>query len=136
MQRMVWMVLFSALCTAGAVKRLVQCTPSIGLITSYLTILKLSEIKEFQRIEMRTRTAWGNSGIRQLCAFLIWFFYQPSLAIGVKWLCLEPSIPIWKVSGAAHNMVKIANSPLISAVLLEVMHLTRRCRIQNVHQEF
>ena len=46
------------------------CTQSIGLITSYLTTLILAEIEEFQSIKMRTRTARGNSGNKQLCAFL------------------------------------------------------------------
>ena len=48
-QRIVWTVIFSALCTAGAVERFVH-----GLITSYLTTLILAEIEEFHREEIRT----------------------------------------------------------------------------------
>ena len=68
------------LCTMYHRRREKACTQSIGLITSYLTTLILTEIEEFHRIEMRTKTARGNSDIKQLCAFQ--FFYQPSLAIG------------------------------------------------------
>ena len=82
------------LCTMYRRRREKACTRSIGLITSYLTKLILAEIEEFHRIKMRTRTTWGNSDIKQLCAFLIRFFYQPCFAIGVIWLCLVPSISI------------------------------------------
>ena len=68
-QQVVRKVIFSVLCTAGAVKRLV-----LGWITSNLTTWILAEIEEFHRIEMRIRTATGNSGIKQLCSFLIQFF--------------------------------------------------------------
>ena len=62
---MVWTVIFSALCTAGTM---------IGWVNFNLTKLIFAELEEFHRIEMRMKTARGNSGIKQLCAFLIWFF--------------------------------------------------------------
>ena len=51
---MVQTVIFSAICTVGAVKRLVQFTRSIGLILISTTLI-LADMEEFQRIEMRIR---------------------------------------------------------------------------------
>ena len=50
------------------------CTRKLALISTYRTTLTIAEIEECNRIEMRTRNARGNSGIKQLCAFLFWFF--------------------------------------------------------------
>ena len=50
------------------------CTQALGLITSNLTTRILAEKEEFNRVEMRTKTARRNSGIKQLYAFLIRFF--------------------------------------------------------------
>ena len=58
------------------------------MITFHLTTLMIAEIEEFPRIDMRTVTARGNSGIKQLRA-LYPVFYQSTLAIGVMViLCL------------------------------------------------
>ena len=98
------------------------CTWSIGLITSYLTTHILTEIEEFQR----TRTARGNSGIKQLCAFLIRIL--PAFFSNCSYMIMGSTIyfdlkslqqHIW------HNVVKIANSPLIrqySYIKYEVMY--------------
>ena len=118
------------LCTMQSRRREKACTPSIGFITSYTDISR-------NRIEMRTRTGSGNSGIKQLCAFLILFFtslpQRSELYDYVQYHLFQS-----EKCPTAQNMVKIANSPLIrqySQIEHEVMHYLLSFYLKNVMEK-